>query len=167
MLYRLAFMLLSAQVLLLAGCSYLKYPDVHKLTITQGNIINQEMVDQLRPGLTRSQVRYILGTPLLASTFDQSRWDYFFSIKQPGQEELRERISVYFSNDKLSYFTGDYLPSSLATPSDSAVSPESASTEIPSTSGNTPEARSIEPSNIEASTIEPPPEIPVPEASDQ
>ncbi|MBV1931878.1 MAG: outer membrane protein assembly factor BamE, partial [Porticoccaceae bacterium] len=113
MLRRLAITLLSTQVLLLAGCSYLKYPDVHKLTIAQGNIINQEMVDQLRPGLSRSQVRYILGTPLIANTFDQSRWDYFFSIKRPGRDELRERVSVYFSDDKLSHFTGDYLPTNL------------------------------------------------------
>lgn len=158
MLPRLAIILLSALVLILAGCSYLKYPNVHKLTITQGNIIDQQMVDQLRPGLSRSQVRYILGTPLIADTFDQSRWDYFFSIKRPGQDELRERISIYFSDDKLAYFTGDYRPTNLN------VASESAGTQSPSTSGQTPEVHSIEPSAIEASVIEPGPEAPVPEA---
>lgn len=119
---RLTAALLTTTVLL-TGCSYmkypnmaklLKYPNVHKLVIRQGNIIDQEMIDQLRPGLTRSQVRYILGTPLIADTFNQSRWDYYYSIKVPGLKEMRERVSIYFSEDKLSYFTGDYLPSSVA-----------------------------------------------------
>lgn len=105
---------LAVVVSALSGCSYLKYPDVHKLTIRQGNIINQQMIDQLRPGMTRAQVRYVLGTPLIAHTFDQSRWDYFYSIKQPGREELRERISVYFKDDQLAYFSGDYVPSAVA-----------------------------------------------------
>ena len=114
MLSRPTLALLTTVVTLLTGCSYFQYPDVHKLTIRQGNIINQELIDQLRPGLTRSQVRYILGTPLLADSFHQSRWDYYFSIKRPGREELRERIAVYFSDDKLTHFSGDYLPSSVA-----------------------------------------------------
>jgi len=107
-------LLLTATLAGLTGCSYLKYPDVHKMTIRQGNLLNQDMIDQLRPGLNRSQVRYILGTPLIADTFDQSRWDYYYSIKRPGKEELRERVSIYFTDDKLSHFSGDYLPSSIA-----------------------------------------------------
>ena len=98
---------------LLNGCSYLKYPDLHKVTVQQGNIVNQEMVDQLRPGMTRSQVRYILGTPLLMDTFDQDRWDYYYSIKRPGRQEMRERITVYFEGNTLTHFSGDYIPTSL------------------------------------------------------
>jgi len=98
---------------LLNGCSYLKYPDLHKVTVQQGNIVNQEMVDQLRPGMTRSQVRYILGTPLLIDTFDQNRWDYYYSIKRPGRQEMRERITVYFEGNTLTHFSGDYIPTSL------------------------------------------------------
>ncbi len=98
---------------LLNGCSYLKYPDIHKVTVQQGNIVNQEMVDQLRPGMTRSQVRYILGTPLLMDTFDQDRWDYYYSIKRPGQKEMREKIAVFFDGNTLTHFSGDYLPSDL------------------------------------------------------
>ena len=108
--------LVIATAALLSGCSYLKYPDIHKVTVQQGNIINQEMVDQLRPGMTRSQVRYILGTPLLMDTFDQDRWDYYYSIKRPGQKEMREKIAVFFDGNTLSHFSGDYLPSSLKTP---------------------------------------------------
>jgi outer membrane protein assembly factor BamE len=105
--------LLIVTAALLNGCSYLKYPDIHKVTVQQGNIVNQEMVDQLRPGMTRSQVRYILGTPLLMDTFDQDRWDYYYSIKRPGQKERREKITVFFNGNTLTHFTGDYLPSDL------------------------------------------------------
>ena len=100
---------------LLNGCSYLKYPDIHKVTVQQGNIVSQEMVDKLQPGMTRSQVRYILGTPLLMDTFDQDRWDYYYSIRRPGQKEMREKITVFFDGNTLTHFSGDYLPTSLKT----------------------------------------------------
>lgn len=95
----------------LVGCSYFQFPGVHKIAIQQGNIITQEMIDQLRPGMTRSQVRYVLGTPLIADTFNQDRWDYLFSLKMPSGKELRERVSIYFTDEKLSHFRGDYAPS--------------------------------------------------------
>ncbi|OUS03856.1 hypothetical protein A9Q90_07995 [Gammaproteobacteria bacterium 54_18_T64] len=109
----LALIILSAA--LLSGCSYLKYPDIHKVTVQQGNIVNQEMVDQLRPGMTRSQVRYIFGTPLLMDTFDQDRWDYYYGIKPPGRTEKRERITIFFKGNTLTHFSGDYLPTNLQT----------------------------------------------------
>lgn len=140
---RLVLALLTTQIIFLAGCSSLKYPNVHKLTILQGNILNQDMIDQLRPGLSRSQVRYILGTPLIANTFDQSRWDYYYSVKRPGRDELRERISVYFADDKLSYFTGDYLPSSVAAAMENAEVTDPANLSATSSS---PQAFSVEPS---------------------
>lgn len=114
MLNRTASVAVIALITLLAGCSYLKYPNVHKVTILQGNIINQQMIDQLQPGMTRAQVRYILGTPLIADSFHQDRWDYYYSVKVPGYDERRERISIFFSNDQLSHFSGDYLPSDVA-----------------------------------------------------
>ncbi|MEH6637639.1 MAG: outer membrane protein assembly factor BamE [Porticoccaceae bacterium] len=95
----------------LPGCSYLKLPSVYKFPIQQGNIVTQEMVDQLRPGMTRLQVRYVLGTPLVADTFNQSRWDYWYSVKLPNGFELREQVAVHFTDDALSGITGDYLPS--------------------------------------------------------
>jgi len=55
---------------------------VHKLDIQQGNVVTQEMVDKLRPGMTRAQVRYVLGTPLVTDSFHQDRWDYFYSYKK-------------------------------------------------------------------------------------
>lgn len=103
---------------LLNGCSYLKYPDIHKVTIQQGNIITQDMVDQLQPGMTRSQVRYIFGTPMLMDTFDQNRWDYYYGVKRAGRDEMRERITIFFDGDTISHFSGDYKPNSIAKPAE-------------------------------------------------
>lgn len=121
----------------LTGCSYLKtpkipsLPGVHKFPIQQGNIVSQDMIDQLKPGMSRSQVRFVLGTPLLTDTFQQDRWDYWYSVKLPDGRILRERVAVYFTDDTLSGITGDYLPSSANQPvSDGAetVTPESSAT---------------------------------------
>lgn len=104
-----------------AGCSYLRLPEVHRVSVQQGNIITQDMVDQLRPGMTRSQVRFILGTPLITDTFAPDRWDYFYSLKRPNRTELRERVSVYFVDDKLARLSGDYAPNPApATPATGA-----------------------------------------------
>ncbi len=103
---------------LLAGCSSFKFPGVHKIDVQQGNIITQEMVNQLKPGMTRSQVRYVMGTPLIADTFNQNRWDYYYSRVDSDEKEVRERLSIYFEGDKLVGLKGDYLPTgaSVVTP---------------------------------------------------
>lgn len=93
------------------GCSNLKFPGVYKLTIEQGNVITQEMIDQLKPGMTRDQVEFILGSPLIKDSFNSDRWDYVYNI-QPGNEPREQhRIAVFFTNDKLTSFTGDFVPS--------------------------------------------------------
>lgn len=91
-------------------------PSVFKFPIQQGNIVTQDMVDKLQPGMTRSQVRFVLGTPLVADTFDQSRWDYLYILKQPSGKQLREHVTVYFEGDHLVGISGDYLPSGAAVP---------------------------------------------------
>jgi len=98
---RKLFAALLATTIGLSGCSYFQFPGVHKVEIQQGNIITQEMVAQLQPGQTKSQVRYIMGTPLIADTFNQDRWDYFFS-RQKGSDEEQKNITIFFINDKLS-----------------------------------------------------------------
>lgn len=97
---------------LLTGCSGFQFPGVHRIDVQQGNIITQEMIDQLRPGMTKSQVRFIMGTPLVSDSFNPQRWDYYYSL-QPGEsrEKLQERVTIYFNdNDQLSHFSGDFLP---------------------------------------------------------
>lgn len=69
-----------AGLLALAGCSF---PGVYKIDIQQGNVVTQDMIDQLRPGMTRRQVRFIMGNPLIQDTFNTNRWDYLYSL-QPG-----------------------------------------------------------------------------------
>ena len=100
----------------ISACSYFKFPGAHKVEVQQGNIITQEMVDELRPGMTRSQVRFIMGTPLIADTFNQNRWDYFYSKIDRDEHQVRERLIIFFENDKLARISGDYIPSGAATP---------------------------------------------------
>jgi len=95
-----------ACALLLAGCAF---PGVYRIDIPQGNVITQEMIDQLRPGLTKRQVTFILGTPLIRDTFDQDRWDYLYSFQPGGGERVQERVTVYFDeNGELTRFDGDF-----------------------------------------------------------
>ena len=99
--------------LLLSACSMPRFslPRVHKVTVQQGNVITQDMVDKLKPGMTRGQVAYIMGDPVFRNTFDDDRWDYIYSIEVPGYYEDRKTVSVFFENDLLAYFTGDLKPS--------------------------------------------------------
>ena len=95
-------------LLALAGCSF---PGVYKIDIQQGNVVTQDMIDQLRPGMTRRQVRFIMGNPLLTDTFHTNRWDYLYSIQPGGGQRLQERISVNFSaDDQLVGLSGDFMP---------------------------------------------------------
>lgn len=89
----------------------ISFPGVHKIDIQQGNVVTQEMINQLRPGMTKRQVRYIMGTPLLVDTFQQDRWDYIYSYQPGGKSRVQETLSLYFSSEgKLSHFTGDFRP---------------------------------------------------------
>jgi outer membrane protein assembly factor BamE len=80
------------------------------MDVPQGNQVTQEMVDQLRPGMTQSQVRYVLGTPLLTDTFNQNRWDYVFQLVQEDEVVELRQFRVYFENDKLVRLEGDLKP---------------------------------------------------------
>jgi outer membrane protein assembly factor BamE len=95
-------------LLALAGCSF---PGVYKIDIQQGNVVTQDMIDQLRPGMTRRQVRFIMGNPLLTDTFHADRWDYLYSLQPGGGERQQERMTVIFNaNDQLVSLSGDFMP---------------------------------------------------------
>ncbi len=100
--------------LVLAGCSFPRFsmPKLYRITVQQGNVITQEMVDQLKPGMTRSQVAYIMGEPILRNTFNENRWDYIYTVVLPGYFEQDVRLSLFFENEVLAYFTGDFAPTS-------------------------------------------------------
>ena len=104
MLTCLAFAGLAA----LAGCSF---PGVYKIDIQQGNVVTQDMIDQLRPGMTRRQVRFIMGNPLIVDTFHANRWDYLYSIQPGGGRRQQERVSLFFNDsDQLAGLNGDFMP---------------------------------------------------------
>lgn len=92
------------------GCTYLKFPGVYQIPVQQGNIIDPEKVDQLTLGMSKNQVQYVMGAPLINDVFVQDRWDYVYQFRR-GDKTLRSRhFTVYFEDDKLVKFEGDYAP---------------------------------------------------------
>ena len=83
------------------GSKLISFPGVYKIDIQQGNVITQKMLDQLRPGMTRIQVQYVMGTPLLKDTFNSNRWDYVYSMQPGGKSRKQKTITLYFDNDQL------------------------------------------------------------------
>lgn len=83
----------------------------YKIDVRQGNYVSQEMVASLKPGMTRDQVRFILGTPMVADVFHADRWDYVYRM-QPGKGELQQRrLVVFFEEGKLVRVGGDVVAS--------------------------------------------------------
>ena len=97
------------------GSKLISFPGAYKIDIQQGNVVTQSMIDQLELGMTRAQVQYIMGTPLLQDTFDRNRWDYVYS-NQPG-DEAREQstVTLFFENDRLRSrsINGEFLPKGI------------------------------------------------------
>lgn len=91
----------------LSACGF---PGVYKIDIQQGNVVTQDMVDQLRPGMTTRQVHFIMGTPLIQDTLHPNRWDYLYSMKAGHSPRTQERISLVFENDRLVGLSGDFVP---------------------------------------------------------
>ena len=92
-----------AVALLLGACSLTTY----KMDIQQGNVVTQEMVSKLRPGMTRSQVKFVMGTPLLSDPFHTERWDYFYEFIKAGKPKDRRRLTLIFEKDQLLKVLGD------------------------------------------------------------
>ena len=99
-----------AVVGLLAGCSFdslTSRVNPYRIDVRQGNYVDQEMVAQLKRGMSREQVRFVLGTPLVVDTFRTDRWDYVYLFR-PGRGEPQQRvISVFFDADRLDRVEGD------------------------------------------------------------
>ncbi len=86
---------------------------VYQIDVQQGNIVTQEMVDQLRPNMNKRQVRFVMGTPLLVDPFHPERWDYIYSNQPGGEERVQKRITLLFESDRLAGLQGDYRPSGI------------------------------------------------------
>jgi len=91
-------------------------PGVYSLEIQQGNIISQAMIDQLRPGMSKRQVTYIMGSPMLDNFFHKNRWDYLYSANPTGGEKIQQQVSLFFENDQIVSIQGDFRPSSTPIP---------------------------------------------------
>ena len=90
------YIVLSALIVITTGCMRVYTPDIQ-----QGNLITQEMVDQLKTGMTRRQVQFILGTPLITDPFHQNRWDYYYSYKRGKKYRAKRTLSLFFKDDEL------------------------------------------------------------------
>lgn len=99
---------LSAIVLLIGACSKDKIPGVYRIDIQQGNEVTQDMVNKLEAGMSKSQVAYIMGTPLLIDTFHPNRWDYIYSFHPGNGKREQRRLTLYFTEEEtLSHLEGD------------------------------------------------------------
>lgn len=94
---RLLAMLLALSA---SGCSLL--PEAHRIDISQGNIISQEAIDQLKPGMSEAQVKFLMGSPALQDIFHPERWDYIYYESQQGEAVVNKKLSLMFSDGLLS-----------------------------------------------------------------
>jgi len=152
-------------VIALAGC----FPGVYKIDIQQGNVVTQDMIDELRPGMSKAQVRYIMGNPLITDTFHAKRWDYLYSLQTGGGKKSQKRMSLYFNeDDQLIAASGDFRlkpgttrdeaifgADATARPTPAPIAQES---QLPTSDQDEPQAASIsppEPSNKAPETTPP------------
>ncbi|MDR2239461.1 MAG: outer membrane protein assembly factor BamE [Zoogloeaceae bacterium] len=131
----------------LAACTSVQMPDVasmvtpYRIDVRQGNYVTQEMVAQLKPGMTREQVRFILGTPLVADIFHSDRWDYIYSFK-PGRGETQlRRFTVLFVDNKLAQVAGDVVGAESGEAEASAATAVGARSRVIEITGETPEKK--------------------------
>lgn len=104
--------LLPAFLLLLGGCGFVpQIPGLppYRIDIQQGNYISQEVVAQLKPGMSKEQVRLMLGTPLLTDIFHADRWDYVYWRERPGAKREQRKLTVFFEDGKLTRLDGDVV----------------------------------------------------------
>ena len=93
----------------------------YRMEIQQGNYVSQDMASKLKPGMTRDQVRFVLGTPLVADVFHADRWDYVFMREPEGGGRVQHRrLSVFFRDGKLARVQGDVVPQKSAQFGDNA-----------------------------------------------
>ncbi|MCU7958831.1 MAG: outer membrane protein assembly factor BamE [gamma proteobacterium symbiont of Bathyaustriella thionipta] len=83
---------------------------VYQAPVQQGNVVTQNQVNQLQPGMSKRQVNFLLGTTLLVDPFHQNRWDYFYSYEKAGDLEQKENLTVLFDDNRLVSIQGDFHP---------------------------------------------------------
>ena len=129
---------IAALLLVSCGSAQLPLPGItpYRIEIQQGNFVSQEMVSQLKPGMSKDQVRFVLGTPLITDSFHAERWDYVFRRQRANSRELEQRkIAVFFEDGKLKRIEGDVMP---ASPADAAGVKAPAASPAPTAAANPP-----------------------------
>lgn len=103
-------LLLIACLALPACTDAIRIPFVYRIDIHQGNIYDQEMVDQLKPGMTKRQVAFVMGTPLLQDVYHNDRWDYVYSNEPGGEDRVEKKFTIHFKDEELVGLEGDLRP---------------------------------------------------------
>ena len=110
-------MISALSITLLGGCglSNLKFPDVkiprvYKIPVQQGNVITQEMVNRLKPGMTRNQVSFVMGDTVLQDPFERNRWVYLYTLEVPDFFNQQLKMVLDFEDDLLTTISGDLAP---------------------------------------------------------
>ena len=112
---KLLFLSLLACSVFLTGCgSTVPIVKPFKMDIQQGNVVTSKMLLQLKPGMTKSQVKFIMGTPLIVDSFHSNRWDYFYQMRQAGKIKEQRRVILDFENELLARVRGDVVPEGTA-----------------------------------------------------
>lgn len=101
-----------AAIAMTAGCGVPRIPGItpYKVEIQQGNFVSQEMVSQLQPGMSKEQVRFVLGTPLVTDIFHAERWDYVYWRETPEGQREQRKLAVFFNEGRLARLDGDVVP---------------------------------------------------------
>lgn len=108
-MHRTALLIVLALCVGLAACANLRFPGVYRVDIAQGNFVTEDMISELRPGMTPEQVRYVLGAPVLTDPFTPDTWYYLLQY-QPGQgEPTEQQIVVHFEGNQLSHYEGEVV----------------------------------------------------------
>jgi len=109
----------AAVLALLAGCGSVDSTSrrivtaftPYKVEVVQGNFVSKEQVEALKPGMSREQVRQVLGTPLVTSLFHADRWDYVFTLRRQGVDSQERKLTVFFKGEAMDHVEGDPMPS--------------------------------------------------------
>ena len=114
--------------LLLTGCSNVPILPLapYKIDVQQGNYVTQDMVAKLKPGMSRSQVRFALGTPLIVDPFHADRWDYVYALHKKGELVEQRLVTVVFRGDVLERIEGDVVAGTKAVPPAEGKAPAAA-----------------------------------------
>ena len=108
-IFPLVALMVTAVTVVIGGCTRINFP--YRIDVEQGDVLSQEAVDLLQPGMARQQVAFALGTPLITNDFRPERWDYFYSFQSGrGGPALKRRLALFFHGDALVRIEGDMRP---------------------------------------------------------